>query len=97
MRSGKFLDESLIGCTPAGEFQRALLAPEPDAILEQLAHVPGADVVGLQESEGNARRIADLLGWAFALRFLVLGFIEPENDRRAYWISGPVWLGAACH
>ena len=26
----------------------------------------GADVVGLQESEGNARRIADLLGWAFA-------------------------------
>ena len=26
----------------------------------------GADVVGLQESEGNARRIADLLGWAYA-------------------------------
>ncbi len=26
----------------------------------------GADVVGLQESDGNARRIADLVGWAHA-------------------------------
>ena len=30
-------------------------------------------------------------GIAFAMSFLVLGFIEPEIDRRAYWISGPIF------